>query len=78
MPFHIILWTPGDNLINQTQKSIYTLHLIHSSIYISLRYCISAYRFLDTFITNKLFGVKSGIKNKKASKRHILKATSKT
>jgi len=34
MPFHITLWTPVDNQkINQTQKSIYTLHLVHSSIW---------------------------------------------
>jgi len=36
MPFQITLWSPADNQkIYQTQKSIYTLHLIHSSIYIS-------------------------------------------
>jgi len=30
MPFQITLWTPVDNQkINQTQKPIYTLHLIH-------------------------------------------------
>jgi len=41
-PFQITLWTPVDNQkINQTQTSTYTLHLIHSSIYISLRYCRS-------------------------------------
>jgi len=33
MPFQLILWTPVYNQkINQTQKLIYTLHLIHSSI----------------------------------------------
>jgi len=33
MPFEITLWTPVDNQkINQTLKSIYTLHLIHSSM----------------------------------------------
>jgi len=62
MPFHITLWNPVDNKkINQTQKSIYTLHLIHCSIYISLRYCRSASRLLDAFIANKLFDVGSGI-----------------
>jgi len=62
MPFQIILWTPVDNQkINQTQKSIYTLlHSIHSSIYISLRYCRSASRLLDGFIANKLFDVRNG------------------
>jgi len=30
MPFQITLWTPVDNQkINHTQKSIYTLHLLH-------------------------------------------------
>jgi len=33
MPFQITLWTPVDNQkIYHTQKSIYTLHLIHTSI----------------------------------------------
>ena len=61
MPIQITLWTPVDNQkINQTQKSIFTLHLIYGSIYISLRYCRSASRFLDTFMANKLFDVING------------------
>ena len=63
MPIQITLLTPVDNQkFNQTQKSIYTLHLLYSSIYMSLRYCRSGSRLLDAFIANKLFDVRSGVR----------------